>query len=159
MSFQTYQELEESNHPNQSERVSDEGHGGTKLEKHEESDSQRVGGPDDLSNRGHHIAGWLISFNDLTNMQAIVKIAAMTTGQAISEKKTALQVARGTSSVNFLDGCPSRSFLYPRSSFLTNTTGKASTDGEFFWTVGIRAPKSANTTGTGNDPIATEILD
>ena len=33
-------------------------------------------------------------------------------GQTISEKKTALQVARGISSENFSDGCPSRFFLY-----------------------------------------------
>ena len=51
----------------------------------------------------------------------------------------------------------------------TNTVGKvsterqykefSSTDEQFFWTVGILALKIANTKGTENDPIATEILD
>jgi hypothetical protein len=49
-----------------------------------------------------------------------------------------------------------------------NTVGKfstvrqykkfSSTDGEFFWTVGIQALKCVSTAGTGNDPIVTEIL-
>jgi hypothetical protein len=34
----------------------------------------------------------------------------------------------------------------------------SSTDGEFFWTVGIQALKCVSTAGTGNDPIVTEIL-
>jgi hypothetical protein len=34
----------------------------------------------------------------------------------------------------------------------------SSTDGGFFWTVGIQALKCVSTAGTGNDPIVTEIL-
>ena len=34
----------------------------------------------------------------------------------------------------------------------------SSTDGEFFWTVGIQASKCVSTEGTGNDPKVTEIL-
>ena len=34
-------------------------------------------------------------------------------GQTISEKKTARQLARGTSPESFSEGCPNRFFLYP----------------------------------------------
>ena len=51
--------------------------------------------------------------NAFTNMYAMTKSTAMTTGKTISEKMTARHFARGTSPDSRSDGWPRRFFLYP----------------------------------------------